>query len=190
MANTPEATPYAGWPFKGETCSLIPDCSPRTLDRMIKREQIRTARKLVAGKGWMVVCNPDDVERMANSRRAEILSGLPGSRQVAQRVGPVATAEVLYLSDLYFFTIRQAALRSGLTQSLISRIVRKTNLLAWGKDLIYDRQYKLTRAGVDRLAEVSLLLPAQPKLLAPPAPPVNFRRAQFGKPAQLQGVSA
>src|SRR5262249_32888048 len=125
----------------------------RTLERMLQRNEIRRAHRRVPGRKPITVISPEDIERL----RAEVVipEPAPAPEEKALTVRHRSGMELLALLRNtahvpplpLFLSIREASEFTGLSQSLLRRLITQKKL----KKVWLDRGYRLSRKELETL---------------------------------------
>src|SRR5262249_36763970 len=110
----------------------------RTLERMVKRGELRRDYRNIPGRKPLPVFHPEDVEQLTTKTLTPIpmkRNGIPKFRQLVPtlRQLPMASASVavsLSLNEKFYLTLKEAAFLSGLPLSYLRKKVQSQEIAA------------------------------------------------------------
>jgi hypothetical protein len=121
-----------GWIAKAEVVEKT-KLTERTLERMVKRGELRRDYRNIPGRKPLPVFHPEDVERLTTKTLTPIpmkRNGIPRSRQLVptSRQLPIPTsasvAVSLSLNDKFYLTLEEAAFLFGLPLSYLRKKIQ------------------------------------------------------------------
>jgi hypothetical protein len=154
------AEDFSTWPTKQEARSQLGGVPERTFDRWLSEHNVRVAHRKVTGRRPVPVVDPAGVtllqrEMMAPAPTlpaAQDSAGLPARIDIPPQWREMAATLFSRLSapqQPLFLGLKDAALYSGLSETLLKRLVHDGAIFGFDR----DGGYKISRKSLDAFAE-------------------------------------
>jgi hypothetical protein len=154
------AEDYSGWPTKQEARQQLGGVPERTFDRWLSEHDVKVFYRKVTGRRPVPVVDPAGVALLqrAMMTAAPTLSvpqespGFPAVPQIPPQWREMAAAFLTQMSPPekpLFITLEEAEAYSGLSPTLLKRLVNEGTVLGFP----HDRGYKISRKSLDTFAE-------------------------------------
>lgn len=154
------AEDFSGWPTKAEARQQLNGVPERTFDRWLSEHDIKVFYRKVTGRRPVPVVDPAGVALLQQEMMAaaptlpatQESAGLPGLPPISPQWREMAATVFSHLSphpQPLFLTLEEAEAYSGLTPTLLKRLVNEGALLGFPR----DNGYKISRKSLDAFAE-------------------------------------
>jgi hypothetical protein len=165
------AADFSQWPTKQEARQQLGGVPERTFDRWLSEHNVKVAYRKVTGRRPVPVVDPAGIallqrDMMAPAPPASAVPavqespGMPARLEIPPQWQDMAATLLARLSTPpapvaapplpLFLTVEQAMAYSGLSETLLKRLVNEHQIFAFER----DNGYKISRKSLDALAEI------------------------------------
>jgi hypothetical protein len=154
------AADYSTWPTKQEARQQLGGVPERTFDRWLAEHDVKVFYRKVTGRRPVPVVDPAGIALLQKEMIAAAPTlpatqespGLPVSPQISPQWREMAAAFLTQVSpppQALFLTLEEAEAYSGLTPTLLKRLVNEGTLFGFTR----DNGYKISRKSLDAFAK-------------------------------------